>query len=135
MASKKTKTQRDKMSDNVKTLTNLLLWEASGGMIPLPKGMEKYSPPPIPFTERRALIDSVNKQLLVDMKVDPVSEESGFELLKEELNEQRKRNSKVNGSGRNSSSSSHDGSSDDELFARGRGSADTSSDADAEDLV
>lgn len=71
--------------------------EASGGIIPLPKGVEKYTPPPIPFSERRALLDSASKGLLIDMKVNPNSEMSGFELLKDELNERtRKRDSTKN---------------------------------------
>lgn len=98
MAKKGKKTDRERLSENTKMLTNLLLYEATGGIVALPRGVESYTPPPIPFTERRALIDSVNKQLMVDMKIDPTSEETGFEMLKEELNE-RQRNSNKNGSG------------------------------------
>lgn len=88
----KKKTEREIMSSNNKLLTNLLIHEASGGIIPLPEGVEKYTPPMIPFTERRALVDMVNKVLMVDMKINPESEETGFEMLKGELDE-RKRSS------------------------------------------
>lgn len=117
------KSERDRLSENSKLLTNLLLHEASGGIIPLPKGAEGYKPPPIPFPERRALIDSVNKQLMVDLKIDPDSEESGFDLLKEELSERnRKRNGNQTRSGGISSSPNRaydsDGDSDN-TFAGG----------------
>lgn len=97
MAKKRQRTERDRISDANKTLTSLLLWEATGGTIPLPKGVENYSPPAIPFAERRALIDSVNKQLAVDMKINPESEESVFDTMKEELKNERKRDSTKSG--------------------------------------
>lgn len=91
------KTERDELSESCKLLTKLLMSEASGGIIPLPKGAENYKAPPIPFAERRALLDSASKGLLIDMKVNPESEPSGFELLKEELDDRtRKRNSTKN---------------------------------------
>lgn len=94
MARKAKKTERDELSESCKLLTKLLMSEASGGIIPLPKGAEAYKAPPIPFAERRALLDSASKGLLIDMKVNPESEPSGFELLKEELDDRtRKRNS------------------------------------------
>lgn len=107
------KTERDQLSDSCKLLTKLLMHEASGGIIPLPKGVEKYTPPPIPFAERRALLDSASKGLIIDMKVNPESEASGFELLKEELGDRtRKRNSAKNGSGGASPSDSGSDSSE-----------------------
>ena len=94
MAKKKSKSERDRISDGNKVLTSLLLWEATNGKIPLPKDIVDYTPPPIPFSERRALIDSVNKQLAVDVKINPESEESVFDTMKEELKNERKRDSK-----------------------------------------
>lgn len=78
------KSERDKIAAHLKTLTNLLLWEASGGTIPLPKGAEGYTVPPIAFPERRALLDSVSRLMLTDLKVDPEEEVSGFDLLRSE---------------------------------------------------
>lgn len=99
MAKKARKTEREELSEACKLLTKLLMHEASGGIIPLPDGVGVYIPPPIPFTERRALLDSVSKGLIMDMKVNPESEESGFDLLKGVLNESRKRGSGKTGSG------------------------------------
>lgn len=120
MAKKGKKTERDTLSGNNKMLTNLLLWEATGGMVSLPKGAENYIPPPIPFSERRALIDSVNKQLMVDMKIDPVSEETGFEMLKEELNERKRFSNKD--SDRGLSAEDEDAGEPDDTFAGGASS-------------
>src|SRR6202012_408480 len=100
MARKKRQTERDQLSEQCKLLTKLLMHEASGGIIPLPKGVGVYSPPAIPFPERRAFLDSVSKGLLIDLKINPESEESGFDMLKEELSERnRKRNGNKIGSG------------------------------------
>ena len=100
MAKKPKKTERDQLSEGCKMLTKLLMHEATNGIIPLPKGVEAYTPPPIPFAERRALLDSVSKGLIIDMKVNPESEPSVFESMKEDLNERnRKRDSAKNGSG------------------------------------
>lgn len=102
---KKKKTERDELSEHCKLLTKLLMNEASGGIIPLPKGVEKYTPPPIPFSERRALLDSASKGLLIDMKVNPNSEMSGFELLKDELNERTRKRDRAQAASRGDSSS------------------------------
>lgn len=93
MSKKRNKTERDKMADHCRMLTKLLMYEVSGGIIPLPKGVDAYAPPAIPFAERRAFLDSVNKSLLIDMKVNPDSEVSVFDSLKEELH--GKRNAKT----------------------------------------
>jgi len=86
--------ERDKIAANAKTLTNLLLWEATGGSIPLPKGLESYVVPQIAFPERRALLDSISRLMLTDLKVDPDEEVSGFDLLRSEYG--IKRNSREN---------------------------------------
>ncbi len=120
MARKK-KTERDELSEHCKLLTKLLMHEASGGIIPLPKGVEKYTPPPIPFSERRALLDSSSKGLLIDMKVNPNSEMSGFDLLKDELNERARKRSSAQAASRGDTASSNglysadDGADDDFL--------------------
>ena len=104
MARKTKKTERDELSDQCRMLTKLLMHEVSNGIIPLPKGVDVYVPPPIPFAERRAFLDSVNKSLLIDMKVNPESEESVFDKLKEEMNA-GKRNGAKNGRGRSTTES------------------------------
>lgn len=78
------KSERDKIASSSKMLTNLLLWEATGGTIPLPKGAEGYKIPDIAFPERRALLDSISRLMLTDLKVDPDEEVSGFDLLRRE---------------------------------------------------
>ena len=117
MAPKKQKSKRDTVSDGVDTLIKLLMWEVSSGMIPLPKGMENYKPPAIPFTDRSRFIDAVNKKMLVDLKINPETEESGFELLKGELNE-RKRDRESSRSG-GIQSPTEDSTASDDLHARG----------------
>ncbi len=91
------KSDRDIIASNAKTLTSLLLWEASGGTIPLPKGLEEYKPPQIAFPERRALLDSISRLMITDLKVDPEEEVSGFELLRGEYG--NKRNGRENSNG------------------------------------
>lgn len=83
------KSERDKIAAHAKTLTNLLLHEASGGMIPLPKGLEGYQTPQIAFPERRALLDSISRLMLTDLKVDPEEEVSGFDLLRGDYGRKR----------------------------------------------
>lgn len=114
---KKKKTERDELSEHCKLLTKLLMHEASGGIIPLPKGIEKYTPPPIPFSERRALLDSSSKGLLIDMKVNPNSEMSGFELLKDELNERTRKRDSAKNANRGDSASNGLYASDDDADA------------------
>lgn len=84
------KSERDKIASNSKMLTNLLLWEATGGTIPLPKGAEGYKVPNIAFPERRALLDSISRLMLTDLKVDPDEEVSGFDLLRREYGDRGK---------------------------------------------
>lgn len=91
------KSERDKIAADAKVLTKLLLWEASGGIIPLPKGAEGYVVPQIAFPERRALLDSISRSMLTDLKVDPDEEVSGFDLLKSGYG--NKRNSGENSHG------------------------------------
>jgi len=76
--------QLDKSAGKLRIFRDLLLWEATGGIIPLPKGAEGYKVPPIPFSERRAMLDSMNRDLLTSFKVDPKDEASAFEILKGE---------------------------------------------------
>src|ERR1700727_3471261 len=77
---------RDRLADGNRILAQLLLNEATGGIVKLPKmGGVEYKVPNIEISERRAILDSVNKVLLVDMKIDPEEEMSGFDILKEEL--------------------------------------------------
>jgi hypothetical protein len=79
--------------------------------------MENYKPPAIPFTDRSRFIDAVNKKMLVDLKINPETEESGFELLKGELND-RKRNRESSRSG-GIQPPAEDATDPDDLHARG----------------
>ena len=85
------KSERDKIATSSKLLTNLLLWEATGGTIPLPKGAEGYVVPNIAFPERRALLDSISRLMLTDLKVDPDEDVSGFDLLRSEYAQRNSR--------------------------------------------
>lgn len=76
------RSERDKIATDVKTLTRLLLWEASNGKIALPKGLEDYQPPLIAFSERLAAVKMVSGMMLADLKVDPEDDVSGFDLLR-----------------------------------------------------
>ncbi len=91
MARKAKKTEREILSEQCNLVTKLLLWEMSGGIIPLPAGVENYTPPNTPFNDRSKFLADVKKGLLVDMKINPDSEESGFELLKGELDERTRK--------------------------------------------
>lgn len=114
MKPRKRKSERDALWRKNKTLTNLLMWEASGGTIPLPAGVENYKPPvDIPFERRCAVVDMVNKLIMVGMKVDPGDEMSGFDILKEEMNEHER----AGGKGERGGNPSEDASPFGDAFA------------------
>lgn len=83
------RSERDTIASGVKALTRLLLWEASGGSIPLPKGMEDYKAPQIAFSERLDMVKTASSMMLTDLKVDPEDKVSGFDLLRGEYGDKR----------------------------------------------
>lgn len=115
--------ERDKISADVKALMRLLLWEASGGIIPLAKGFEGYKPPQIAYSERLDAVKVASSLMLADLKVDPDEEVSGFDLLRGEYG--GKRSGRENSDGRVSSETA---AGKDEPAAQSDAAADASAD-------
>jgi hypothetical protein len=112
MAKKRNKTNREKLSEDCDLVTKLLMWEMTGGIIPLPKGASGYNIPPIPFSERSRFLSDTKKGLLVDLKVNPDSEESVFDIMKGELGGSAKQRDSNKGGDRGNATSP-DGEYDD----------------------